>query len=72
MYVLGTAAALRLLPRRTPVWWCAAVSFAASLGLLALSGWYVLGTLLVAVCALVYKKFARPVDSRQVPIDVGV
>ncbi|GAB3851509.1 APC family permease [Dactylosporangium cerinum] len=77
VYVLGTAAALRLLPRRTPVWWCAAVAFAASLGLLALSGWYVLGTAAVAGCALAYqkfsaKKFARPVDPADVPIDVGV
>ncbi|MFF5228525.1 APC family permease [Dactylosporangium sp. NPDC000521] len=72
VYVLGTAAALRLLPRRTPVWWCAAVAFTASLGLLALSGWYVLGTLAVAGCALAYKFFARPVDSGPVPIDVGV
>ncbi|WP_327010906.1 APC family permease [Dactylosporangium sp. NBC_01737] len=77
VYVLGTAAALRLLSRRTPVWWCAAVSFAASLGLLVLSGWYVLGTAAVAGCALAYqkfvgKKFARPVDPADVPIDVGV
>lgn len=38
VYVLGTGAALRLLPRGTPAWWTAAVAFAATLGLLVVNG----------------------------------
>lgn len=72
VYVVGSAAAVRLLPRRSLARRCAAVSLAAAVGLLVLTGWYVLGTLVVAACALLYKKFGRVVDSRPTPIDVGV
>ena len=45
VYVVGTAAALRLLPRGTAAWRCAAVSFVATLALLVLTGRHILVTL---------------------------
>lgn len=54
IYVLGTAAALRLLPRGSAAHRCAAVAFAAVVGLLALTGWYLLWPLAIAACALGY------------------
>lgn len=54
VYVLGTAAAIRLLPRRSWSRRAAFVSCAASLALLVVTGWYVLGTMAVAALALLY------------------
>jgi amino acid efflux transporter len=54
IYVLGTAAALRLLPRGSAAHRCAAVAFVAVVGLLALTGWYLLWPLAIAACALGY------------------
>ncbi|WP_344405670.1 APC family permease [Dactylosporangium fulvum] len=59
VYLMGSAAALRLLPRRSPAWWCAGVSLVASLALLVLTGWYVLSTLVVAAGALLYVRRTR-------------
>jgi amino acid efflux transporter len=59
VYVLGTAAAVRLLPRRGPAWWGAVVALVSAVGLLALIGWYVLWTLLVAAAALLYQRYRR-------------
>jgi amino acid efflux transporter len=61
VYVLGTAAAVRLLPRRGPAWWGAVVALVSAVGLLALIGWYALWTLLVAAAALLYQRYrSRP------------
>lgn len=54
VYVLGSAAALRLLPRRSLVWWAALVSLAATAVLLVLTGWHLLGPFAIAVVALVW------------------
>ncbi|WP_205470912.1 APC family permease [Nocardioides sp. SYSU D00038] len=54
VYVVGTAAAVRLLPRGTAVHACAVVSLAATLGLLAVTGLPVLGSLAIGAAALVW------------------
>jgi amino acid efflux transporter len=41
VYVLGTAAAVRLLPRGSRVWWTAVVALTSVLGLLVMNGWHV-------------------------------
>ncbi len=54
VYVVGTAAALRLLPRGGAAWRCALVSFVATLALLALTGRHMVASLLLAVGALAW------------------
>jgi amino acid efflux transporter len=63
VYVLGTAAAVRLLPRRGVARLGAVVALVASVGLLLLIGWYAVWTLLVAAAALLYQRFLRPVPT---------
>lgn len=55
VYLLGTAAAMRLLPRPGWAWTGAAISFAAVLILLVLTGWHLLWGLGVALVALLYQ-----------------
>jgi amino acid efflux transporter len=59
VYVLGTAAAVRLLPRHGVARFGAAVALVASVGLLLLIGWYAVWTLLVAAAALLYQRYRR-------------
>ena len=59
VYVVGTAAAVRLLPRGSWVHRGSVVAFVSSLALLGLTGRYLLPQLLFAVAALVWS--ARPV-----------
>jgi amino acid efflux transporter len=59
VYLMGSAAAVRLLPRRSVARRCAAISLVASAGLMLLTGWYVLGTLVIAAGALLYASLAR-------------
>jgi amino acid efflux transporter len=54
VYVLGSAAAIRLLPRRSWVRRGAIVALVAVVGLLFLTGWYLLWTVAVAGAALAY------------------
>lgn len=54
VYLAGTAAAMRLLPRRTWVWRGAVVSFVATFGLLAYTGQYLLPQLVVALAAVAW------------------
>jgi amino acid efflux transporter len=54
VYVLGTAAAVKLLPRRSAVHRIAVVALLASTALVAVTGVYVLYTLSVALAALIY------------------
>ena len=61
VYVLGTAAAVRLLPRGTVAHGAAVVAFCCTLGLLVVTGVYVLGALLVAAAALGYDRWQRRV-----------
>jgi amino acid efflux transporter len=56
VYLMGTAAAIRLLPRGSLARRCAIVAFAAAVGLLVVTGWYVLGTLVIAAGALLYTR----------------
>ena len=75
VYVVGTAAALRLLPRATAAWKCAAVSFVATLALLVLTGRHILVTLGIAVGALVWslltERRARAEVSDPMPAPAG-
>jgi amino acid efflux transporter len=54
VYVVGTAAAIRLLPRGTWVWRGAIVAFASTLVLLGLTGRYLLPQLVLAVGAIAW------------------
>ncbi|MEV6971286.1 amino acid permease [Hamadaea sp. NPDC051192] len=58
VYAVGAAAALRLLPRRTGVWWTAVVALATVLGLSLTTGLYLAWPLLVALAALLYVRRA--------------
>ncbi|MFC7493787.1 MULTISPECIES: APC family permease [unclassified Nocardioides] len=63
VYVVGTAAALRLLPRGTWAWRSAAVSVVATLALLVVSGKYLLPQLVVGAAALIWMaRTARPAE----------
>jgi amino acid efflux transporter len=55
VYVLGTGAALRLLPRRSLGWWTAAVAFVATLGLLVVNGLNTLWALGIVGASLAYR-----------------
>ncbi|MVQ47812.1 amino acid permease [Nocardioides sp. MAH-18] len=54
VYVVGTAAALRLLPRRSWAWRAAVVSFVATVALLVVTGRYLLPQLLVGLAAVIW------------------
>lgn len=54
VYLAGTAAAIKLLPRGTWVWGGAIVAFVATLGLLAFTGQYLLPQLIVALAAVAW------------------
>jgi amino acid efflux transporter len=63
VYVLGTGAALRLLPRGTAGWWTALVAFVSVLALLVANGAHALWALGVVALSLAYQRAAR----RRVP-----
>jgi amino acid efflux transporter len=54
VYALGTAAAVRLLPKRSWARRCACVALVAVAGLFAATGWYLLWPLAITGCALLY------------------
>jgi hypothetical protein len=54
VYAVGTAAALRLLPRRSQAHRSALVALVAVAALLVLTGWYLLWSLVVTAAALLY------------------
>ncbi len=62
VYVLGTAAALRLLPRGGWAHRCALVALVADAALLIMTGWYLIWPVIVTLCALLYQRLqpARP------------
>lgn len=55
VYVLGTAAAVRLLPRGSRVWWTAIVALTSVLGLLVMNGSHVLWAVGIAAAAVGYR-----------------
>jgi amino acid efflux transporter len=59
LYLVGAAAALRLLPRRSIAWWCAAVSLVAALGLLVMTGPHMTGPVLAALGGLTWSTWRR-------------
>lgn len=59
VYALGTAAALRLLPRGGWARRCALLALVAVTALLVLTGWYLLWPLLLAAGALLYLRLRR-------------
>jgi amino acid efflux transporter len=58
VYVLGTAAAVRLLDRGSGAWWTAVVALTSVLGLLVMNGWHVVWALGVAGAAVAYRGWA--------------
>ncbi|MEU9477951.1 amino acid permease [Streptomyces sp. NPDC048191] len=62
VYALGTAAALRLLPRGGLSHRCALLALVAVAALLVMAGWYLLWPLLVAASALCYLRRRRTAD----------
>ncbi|GAB3764781.1 amino acid efflux transporter [Nocardioides ginsengisegetis] len=66
VYVVGTAAAIRLLPRGTWVWRGAVVSFVSTLGLLALTGTHLLAAGLISLGALAWTVRTRGRSSGRV------
>jgi amino acid efflux transporter len=67
VYDVGAAAALRLLPRRTPGWWCAVASLVAALALLAMTGAHIVGPALFALGGLVWTVVRRRSTLRSAP-----
>jgi amino acid efflux transporter len=61
VYVLGTAAAVRLLPRGTGVWWNAVVALTSVLVLLVMNGWHVVWALSVVAAAVGYVAYRERV-----------
>lgn len=59
VYVLGTAAAVRLLERWSKAWWTAVVALTSVLGLLVMNGWHVVWAVGVAAAAVVYQGQSR-------------
>ncbi|APR39881.1 APC family permease [Paraburkholderia sp. SOS3] len=63
VYALGTAAALRLLPKRSWARRCACVALVAVAALFAATGWYLLWPLAITGCALLYLHVRERVDA---------
>lgn len=59
VYVIGTAAATKLLPRWSLVWWCAVVSLVATTILAILTGAHMGGAIAIAIGALLYTVATR-------------
>jgi amino acid efflux transporter len=59
VYLVGTAAAIRLLPRHTWVWRGSVVAFVSSLALLSVTGRYLLPQLIVGIAAVVWLSRSR-------------
>ena len=57
VYVLGTASALRLLPRWSKAWWTAAVAFVSVLALLVANGLHALWALGIVSLSLAYQRW---------------
>ena len=55
VYVLGTAAAVRLLATGSAAWWTAVLALGSVLGLLVVNGWHVLWALGVAAAAVLHQ-----------------
>jgi amino acid efflux transporter len=68
VYVLGTAAALRLLPRRSWSRRWAGLAFVSVVGLLVVTGWYVLWAVGVALAALAYDQLTHRRGSSAPPL----
>jgi amino acid efflux transporter len=56
VYIVGTAAAVKLLPRRTWAWAAAVIALISSVVLMVITGLYVLWPLVVAAAALLYNR----------------
>ncbi len=59
VYVLGTAAAVRLLPRGSAGWWTALLAFVSVCALLVMNGVHVLWAIGAAVASLAYRQLRR-------------
>lgn len=63
VYLLGTAAAIKLLPRATWARAAAVIAFISAIGLLVITGLYVVWPLVVAAGALLYTRRRRRLDA---------
>ena len=70
VYAVGTASALRLLPRGTWAHRAALGALLAVVGLLALTGIYVIWALALAAAALAYDAYANR-TRRKLPVSTG-
>ncbi|HEY3682035.1 MAG TPA: amino acid permease [Streptosporangiaceae bacterium] len=59
VYVVGTAAGLRLLPRGGLAWWAALVALVAMAAVLALTGPHLLWPLAIGAAAIAYRRWTR-------------
>lgn len=71
VYVVATAAAVRLLPRWSAGWWGGVVSFVATVGLLALAQWHLVPAAVLAFGAIAYTRWRRgdPAAAESVRVD---
>lgn len=60
VYALGTAAAVRLLPRGSRAHTAALRALIAVAALLIMTGWYLLWPLIITAAALLYRRLRRP------------
>ncbi|MBB2891107.1 amino acid efflux transporter [Flexivirga oryzae] len=59
VYVIGTAAAVRLLPRCSTAWWTALIAFVSVCGLLVMNGPHVVWAIGAAAASLLYRRLRR-------------
>ncbi|GAB2966268.1 APC family permease [Saccharothrix stipae] len=67
VYLIGTAAALKILPTRSPAWYAALVAFLGVVGLTVATAVYMLWPLVVTVTALLFLRWNR--KRRQDPVE---
>ncbi|MEU4761918.1 amino acid permease [Actinosynnema sp. NPDC023794] len=67
VYLIGTAAALKLLPTRSPAWYAALVAFLGVVGLTVATAVYMLWPLVVTATALLFLRWNR--KRRQDPVE---
>jgi amino acid efflux transporter len=65
VYALGTAAALKLLPRGSAARRCAGIALIAVAALCVATGWFLLWPLAMSACALLYLALSKRLQKRR-------